>query len=117
METTGQNATKLTLYIAGPMRGYPENNHPAFLRAEKKLETRKIYKTIINPAKIDQLRDNEIDIYNLSKEDMNQILTEDFILLMSCDSIYMLRGWENSPGARAEHAIATAFKMYIEYEN
>ena len=116
METTGQSATKLTLYIAGPMRGYPENNHPAFLKAESELEKRKIYQTIINPAKIDQLRDAEIDIYNLSKEDMNQILTEDFILLMPCDSIYMLRGWENSPGARAEHAIATAFRMYIEYQ-
>ena len=116
METTGQSATKLTLYIAGPMRGYPENNHPAFLKAESELEKRKICQTIINPAKIDQLRDAEIDIYNLSKEDMNQILTEDFILLMSCDSIYMLRGWENSPGARAEHAIATAFRMYIEYQ-
>ena len=83
METTGQSATKLTLYIAGPMRGYPENNHPEFLKAESELEKRKIYQTIINPAKIDQLRDDEIDIYNLSKEDMNQILTEDFILLMS----------------------------------
>ena len=111
METTGKSATKLTLYIAGPE---DTQNNFTISKAESELEKRKIYQTIINPAKIDQLRDDEVDIYNLSKEDMNQILTEDFILLMSCDSIYMLRGWEN--GRVLELNTQSLTRMYIEYQ-
>ena len=117
MERTGQNATKFVAYIAGPMRGYPENNYPAFMEAKRKLEQSNTCCEIINPAELDKMLGViESNIDSMTTEEIRRILTADFKHLMKCDYIYMLRNWEMSPGARAEHAIATAFKMYIEYE-
>ena len=36
--------------------------------------------------------------------------------LVDCDAIYMLRGWENSKGARAEHAVAVWVGLDIMYQ-
>ena len=40
----------------------------------------------------------------------------DIELLLSCDGIYMLKGWEESKGAKLEYEIATALKMKVLYE-
>lgn len=40
----------------------------------------------------------------------------DIELLLSCDGIYMLKGWEKSKGAKLEHEIATALKIKMMYE-
>ena len=32
------------------------------------------------------------------------------------DALYMLKGWEHSLGARAEHAVAVALRLPIAYE-
>lgn len=40
-----------------------------------------------------------------------------FLLLDMADTIYMLKGWENSPGACREHAIASFRKKKIIYED
>lgn len=36
--------------------------------------------------------------------------------LMTCDAIFMFRGWENDKDARAEQAIAVALNMKLIYE-
>jgi len=36
--------------------------------------------------------------------------------LMLCTHIYMLRGWERSKGARAEHAVAVWIGLEIMYQ-
>lgn len=65
------------------------------------------------------LTDGFIERY---KNEMNiipnrrDILNMRFIAMLSCDSIYMFRGWENDREARAEQAIAVALGMKIIYE-
>ncbi len=41
-----------TIYISGPMTGYPEYNYPAFMAAEKKLRSLG-HGYIINPINLD----------------------------------------------------------------
>jgi hypothetical protein len=43
-------------------------------------------------------------------------LTGDAEILSRCDAVYMLRGWENSIGARAEHDLANELGLEIVYE-
>lgn len=105
---------KLKIYIAGPMRGYPNNNHDAFDRAEDDLEKKKIWNTI-NPARVD--REEGVDPANdMTKLELKQALKRDVDLIFDCDCMYMLHGWAKSEGARMEHALATALGMGVYYQ-
>lgn len=44
-------------------------------------------------------------------------MRNDIIKLMCCDSIYMLKGWRRSRGARLEHHIAKKLGFKIIYEH
>lgn len=43
-------------------------------------------------------------------------MTIDFAMISVCDAIYMLKGWEESPGAKREFAYAKAMNKKIIYE-
>lgn len=105
---------KLKIYIAGPMRGYPNNNHAEFDRAEEHLLKKEIY-IPINPARIDREAGvNPAD--DMTKLELRDALKRDFDLIFDCHAMYMLSGWGRSDGARAEHALAIAMGMGIYYE-
>ena len=106
-------------YIAGPMRGIPEYNYPAFMAAEKALEARGWY--VHNPAAMDIEVDTDED-YTLFDAD-DQILHDTAanarrfarrdtdVLLRKLraengDAIVLLPGHEGSTGAAAELAVA-----------
>ena len=40
----------------------------------------------------------------------------DLEILARCDAIYMLKGWEESEGARQELALAESLELEIQYE-
>lgn len=105
------------VYIAGPMSGYDNNNHTAFMVAQSELEGRGVERiNIFNPA----ISEESLMVSKglLEGEEAYRVCL-DADLQWICQhavSIYMLRGWENSKGARAEHALAVALGIYIEYE-
>ena len=104
----------LRVYIAGPMRGYENNNHEAFDNAEKTLLGKKIWDPV-NPARIDRL--SGVDPSDdMSKLELKEALKRDVDLIFECDCMYMLRGWEKSEGARMEHALATSLNLGIHYQ-
>ena len=43
-------------------------------------------------------------------------IAKDIINLIDCEGIYMLQGWEDSQGARIEHAIAKELGKVVFYE-
>lgn len=112
------------IYIAGPMSGYPEFNFPAFFRAAKLWE--EAGWTVFNPAN----KSNEAKVVGHSSfgEGNDKALMAsgwsfrdaykwDTDRVIEADAIYMLKGWEASPGARGEHGVAMAMKTkYPEYE-
>jgi hypothetical protein len=46
----------------------------------------------------------------------DDFMVADIRELFKCDGIYMLKGWQNSKGARIEHAIAKEMGIRIIYE-
>lgn len=106
---------KLNIYIAGPMRGYENNNHNAFDNAERVLEAKKIWNPV-NPARVD--RECGVDpSEDMTKLELREALKRDALLILDdCECLYMLRGWEKSDGAKMEHAIAVALGLGIWYE-
>ena len=105
---------KLKIYIAGPMRGYVNNNHKEFDKAERVLSSKKIWEPI-NPARVD--REEGVDpADDMTKLELKQALKRDVDLVFQCECMFMLRGWERSEGARMEHALATALGMGIQYQ-
>lgn len=93
----------MKIYIAGPMRGLPLFNVPAFNEAEQALLT--LGHEPFNPGHIDP----SLPIRQMFAIDMDWITRE-------AEAIYMLRGWETSRGARAEHALAVAIDLPIFYQ-
>lgn len=113
---------KKSVYLAGPMSGIPEFNFPAFYEVAARFENEGW--TVFNPA------DKEGEtLSDRSKKDGDPLLAQkdgfnfrevylwDLTKVLEADAIYMLPGWENSPGARGEHAAAVAMKRhYPDYE-
>lgn len=115
---------KKEIYIAGPMTGYPEFNFPAFFAAAKKLEAEGWH--VHNPAnKSEEEGVVENDSYGegdaagliASGWDFRKAYIWDLTAVIKSDAIYLLKGWENSPGAVGEYTIAKVIqKRYPKYE-
>lgn len=110
------------IYIAGPMSGIPEFNFPAFYEVANKFETEGW--TVHNPANKEgetlSARSRKSGDPMLAQKDgfnFREVYLWDVEKVIESDAIYMLPGWENSPGARGEHAVAVAMKRhYPSYE-
>lgn len=95
----------MKLYISGKMSGLPENRvRHRFNEAAEYLRTEGHIP--VNPAVM-------FDNPGLEYEEYMNI---DFKMLEQCDGIYMLRGWEDSPGARREIARAIKLGMQVILE-
>lgn len=111
------------VYISGPMTGYPNFNFDAFFIAE---ETLKEWGYIVyNPAKKEQEKENDPEAFAAGDAalaikkgfDFRSAYLWDVEHVIKADAIYMLQGWEASPGARGEHAVAVAMqKHYPDFE-
>jgi len=90
------------IYIAGPMTGLPDHNFPAFHTAADRL--RQAGWDVVNPA------ENFGGRTDLPREDY---LRADVGLLVSCDAVAMLGGWEDSRGAKLEYLLARELGMPV----
>ena len=97
------------IYIAGPMTGIEDLNKIDFYQIEAKL-IKNGWETI-NPHKLGDLGLNPEDPYYFPR-----IMRRDFEKLENCNAIYMMDGWEFSPGASCEHAYAKVQNLDIYYE-
>ena len=111
------------IYIAGPMSGYPEFNFPAFFAAEEALKTGGYQ--VFNPANKDAERELDAEAFKTGDAklvvergfDFREAYLWDVSKVIEADAIYMLPGWQYSPGAVGEHAVAVAMKKhYPEYD-
>ena len=110
-----------SIYIAGGMTGIYRYNIFAFNAAEKELAFKY---NVVNPIKLDAERGFDIlglpDTYDWNKFgdglDLEETIRTDVDHVLKCDAIYMLRGWEYSTGAIAEHSIAMWAGKQIIYQ-
>lgn len=107
----------MKVYLAGPMRGYPQFNFPAFHEGTKRLKA--VGYEVFSPAQSDL--DNGFDPANMTgtHEDLDQAgfnlrdaLTADLSwICQNADAVVVLQGWEESKGAQAE--VHTAYALSI----
>lgn len=90
-------------YLAGPMRGLPDENIHAFAYWKKRLEDRG-YEVFSPPDHCPP----GTPIKECMMKDIAWICTE-------ADFIAMMPGWENSKGANTEHQLAVTIDLPIEY--
>lgn len=94
-----------TIYIAGPMTGYPLYNFPAFDTAFIQLKA--LGYNPISPADIDRQHgyDPAVDLEKNfpSKEDC---VTRDVAAIVKSDCVVLMPGWETSKGSNMEKCVA-----------
>ncbi len=97
----------MKIYIAGPMRGIPEHNYPAFDNARDELQAQGF--SPVSPADLD--REAGVPTDPEASIDIRACLRRACEALLECDAIGLLEGWEDSLGARAEASLAAAAGM------
>ncbi|MDK9607088.1 DUF4406 domain-containing protein [Lelliottia wanjuensis] len=90
------------IYIAGPMTGIPEYNRPAFFDAAAQLVDRG--HTVLNPATLPN---------GLTQPQYMDICCA---MLRCADAVFLLEGWEQSAGARAERALAEKLELGVIFQ-
>lgn len=101
----------MKVYLAGPMRGIPEFNFPAFRRNAKLLRAADIQ--VVSPHELDEEAgyfwegfrgDEDLTSYNF---DIAERLLEDIrVIAQDVDAVVVMQGWDESSGARAEASFA-----------
>ncbi|QRF23619.1 DUF4406 domain-containing protein [Alicyclobacillus sp. TC] len=89
----------MRVYLSGPMTGHPEYNYPLFRRVASLLREDGI--TVACPTELGLAP-------VLPWEAMMHSALQ---LLLQCEAIALLPGWEHSRGARLEAAIAASLQM------
>ena len=116
----------MKLYLAGPMRGIPEFNFPAFHKAAAEL--RAAGHEVFSPAERDIERHGGVDISKDNAKgdegeaaakhgfNLRVALGEDLEWICKhAEGIALLPGWENSKGATAEYATAIALGLKVVF--
>ena len=94
----------MKVYLSGKMRGLPEENTPMFNRFAKTL--RDCGYEVFNPAETVPRDDWTVrDWFSVDCE----------WICRHAEAIFMMPGWEDSKGARAEHALALALGLKVMY--
>lgn len=97
----------MKLYLAGPMRGYPEFNFPAFLAAAEDL--RWAGHDVISPAEHDIELAGSYEAATDTNQplDLRQLLSWDLAQVAGkAHAVAVLPGWEDSVGASLEVSVA-----------
>lgn len=113
-------------YIAGPMRGYPKYNFPAFLEADEKVR-RRGFETL-NPAVIEieqgldpikRPEEAEERVSQFTSEDWMEVILRDLGCILTLnpktDALFVLPGWEKSTGALAEVMLARWMGVQVRH--
>ena len=101
------------IYIAGPMSGLPNNGYDAFNR--KAAQLRAAGWVVINPAEMD-LENGLSEDREFTRADYMQAARRDLQALQTVEAVYMLDGYEQSPGACWEWAYSKELGHTIYYE-
>lgn len=92
----------MRVYVAGPMSGLPDHNLPAFAQAARELNDHGY--EAVNPG----------DRGVIEGYSWRDYMCDAIPLLVTCDAVALLPGWERSKGARLEFTIAHDLDMRTE---
>lgn len=103
----------MKVYLAGPMRGIPKSNFPAFDAAAEAL--RAAGHTVFNPADHDR-KCGLTGGKELTHEQRQAVFKADTnFICTKAEAVALLPGWSKSLGAKAEKALAEAIGLKVIY--
>lgn len=92
----------MKIYISGQISG-KEDYKQVFESVEKELSGQGF--DVVNPCKLPHDHDKSYESY----------MKEDIRAMLDCDVIYLIRGWQESPGATLEYEVASKCGLHIMY--
>ena len=106
---------EIRIYISGAITGLPYDEAKGnFAKAETdairlvgKMASASKEIVLVNPMKLEHKTDATWEDY----------MEVDIAALLRCDMIYMMKNWQNSKGARVEHAIAIELGLLVIFES
>ena len=103
--SNSQKVENMKIYLSGKISGTDlSTTRRRFSEVAEKLQS--LGHKVVNPL-----------CNGLSEHDpWEEHIAKDIINLIDCEGIYMLQGWEDSQGARIEHAIAKEIGLKVMYE-
>lgn len=113
------------IYVAGPMRRRPFLGFPAFDEAAERLTAQGW--EVVSPADLDREAGHDPATMDVPDDydwcdlsviglDLKGAIRRDVEAILTCDAMFMLKGWDESMGATAERAIAQWLGIPIYYE-
>lgn len=90
------------VYICGPITGKPDDNKPAFLGAQRVIDVLGYH--AINPHDICK---------DIEPKEWAACMKADLKVMVDCDYIVVLKGWDGSKGAQLEVKIARELMMPV----
>jgi len=97
----------MRVYIAGPIKGN-DSARECFALAAKMLRDLGKYE-VVNPF--------ELNVSAIEADaGYAAYMRADLKALVGCDAIHLLRGWENSAGARLEFQVAQMCGLLVTYQ-
>jgi hypothetical protein len=91
-----------TAYLCGPITGLPNNNKEAFEKAFQKWG--KLGYFVINPH---DLCEGLVSTHKGTAEELwRNCMKRDISIMVRCDAVVLLDGWNNSRGATIERNLA-----------
>ena len=105
------------VYVAGPMRGIPEFNFPAFDQARDYVVGLDKYQ-VISPADVDREEKLELpDVNDVPANIFELCMRRDLEIVANAHAILLLKGWEASKGANNELFVANACGVEVWLAN
>ncbi len=101
----------MKVYLAGPMRGYPFYNFPAFDAAAEHIRAANC--EVVSPAEMDRKVGFDPAKDEASPEFVQEAMRRDLKAIIDCDAVAVLPGWEHSQGARREVELARFLNIPI----
>jgi hypothetical protein len=109
-----------TLYVCGPMSGFDQLNEPAFRAAARHVTERGQLAVVphdLKPAEHEGPCPRSHTSQVTGDHGVACYLRVDLAhILLYCDGLYVLRGWETSVGARVEVQVAAACGIPLEFQ-
>ena len=99
-----------TAYLTGPTTGHPDYNFPAFHLAAARL--RELGLTVLSPAEDDE-NDPLTPPSHAAEWPHQAYLLRSLRMLLDCDVIFLLPGWDSCTGAQLERQVASACGLAI----
>lgn len=103
------NAERLC-YIAGPMRGLPDHNYPAFDAARDMLVADGW--SVVNPADVSRVLGYD-ETAPIDSDGLRLCMRANLSMLTRCDALFLLSDWRMSEGARAERIVAELLDLEL----